>query len=746
VSPVTTLPSGLLEELSTGVLVTDDVGTVLAVNQIAARTLGYAPGVLLGSNIVVLAPQLEAPARGAVKPEDVQRRRLRHKAGHRVLAERRTRARDGLVVYLLDERPAATPAPSPRRESAEQLRVVADAVPALLAYLDADARYVWVNESYQRWFGVPPESVRGRVCQELLGPAAWAALRPYVERALSGEEVTFEDRIPYKSGPARDIRASYVPHRDAGGRVCGFVALVNDISEIRAAEAALRRSEHMLEQSQSTAHVGSWEVTFPNGDHPDAELRWSTETYRIFGHAPGAVQPTQALFYGSIHPEDRERARATASEGLRQGGPFEKEYRIVRPDGSIRILHSWIRLEHDAAGKPIRMLGTVQDVTERKRAEHALKEADRRKDEFLAMLAHELRNPLAPILNAVEILESTRPEQPEITTKFRAVIARQVQHMKRLLDDLLDVSRVSQGKIQLRTERVELAALLAQAVEVSRPVLAEKRHQLSVTPARAPLPLEADPTRLIQVFANIINNAAKYTDAGGRISIASATEGSEAVVTIGDDGMGMSRELLARAFDLFVQETRSLDRAQGGLGIGLTMVRTLVRLHGGSVEALSDGPGRGTTLVVRLPLATVQVGAPGEPPAPITTARGELRVLVVDDNVDAAQALGRLLELLGHRVTMAYDGVEALAAADALRPDLVLLDIGLPGMDGHTVAARLRDAGHRDAALVALTGHGQEDHLRSSTDAGFDHHLVKPVDFASLRQITAAVGRDTADR
>jgi PAS domain S-box-containing protein len=739
---VTTLPTDLLDEVPMGVLVTDDAGTLVAVNRTAAEILGYTPEALVGWNIVVLSPEAEPPPPGSgAPPTTAQRRRLRDKAGHQVVAERRQRAQDGYVVYLLEAAPNAAQAARPRRESAEQLRVVANAVPALLAYLDADARYVWVNESYERWFGAPPDSVRGQHASEVLGPAAWGAIRPHVDRVLAGEEITFEDRVRYKSGPARDIRASYIPHRDAEGRVCGFVALVNDISEIRAAEAALRRSEHLLEQSQSTAHVGSWEVTFAGGDYMNGELRWSTETYRIFGFAPGAVQPTQALFYGAIHPEDRDSTRSIARAGVRQGGPFEKEYRIVRPDGSVRILHSWTRLEHDSSGRPMRMLGTVQDVTERRRAEDALKEADQRKDEFLAMLAHELRNPLAPILNAAEVLESAGPDQHEITAKFRTVIARQVQHMKRLLDDLLDVSRVSQGKIQLRTERVELAALLAQAAEVSRPAIVEKRHQLSLTPPHGPLPLEADPTRLVQVFANIVNNAAKYTDPGGHISVAAVGEGNEAVITVRDDGMGMSPDLLARAFDLFVQETRSLDRAQGGLGIGLTMVRTLVRLHGGSVQAFSDGPGRGTAIVVRLPRAAApEVTVPEPLPAP-APPKGHLRVLVVDDNIDAARALGRLLELLGHQVTLAHDGPEAIATADAVRPELVLLDIGLPGMDGHAVATRLRDAGHRRAALVALTGHGQEDHRRRSTDAGFDHYLVKPVDFALLRQITAGVHR-----
>jgi CheY-like chemotaxis protein len=312
--------------------------------------------------------------------------------------------------------------------------------------------------------------------------------------------------------------------------------------------------------------------------------------------------------------------------------------------------------------------------------------------------------------------------------------------MRRLLDDLMDVSRVSRGEIQLHKQRFDLNGLLGQAVEVSRPMMIEKRHELAIVLAPQTMELEADPTRLLQVFDNLLNNAAKYTDPGGHIAIVVAVEDGEAVVTVRDDGIGMTPDLLARAFDLFVQGTRSLDRAQGGLGIGLTLVQTLVRMHGGSVRAASEGPGRGSQLVVRLPLAPPAPLRPAAPAAaPRAGAGAPLRVLVVDDNVDAAKTLGQLLRLAGHEVSLAHDGAAALAAAVAAPPDLVLLDIGLPGMDGYAVAARLRAAGHAGTALVALTGYGREDDLRRSRDAGFDHHLVKPIDFGQLQRIVLEV-------
>ena len=608
---------------------------------------------------------------------------------------------------------------------------MANAVPALLAYLDTSARYVWANETYRRWFGHAPEEIRGRHVSEVLGAAAWEQLRAYIERALKGEEVTFETRIEYKHGPARDIRASYSPHLDSRGKVRGFVVLSNDISEIRAAERALRRSEHMLERSQSTAHVGSWEVTIGAADGmPEGAVRWSDEMFRILGCEPGSFPVTYASFFAFIHPEDLERVRAGAANRVQRGELVENEFRIVRPDGTVRLMHTWTDFELDAAGKPIRMLGTCQDVTERKRDELELREADRRKDEFLAMLSHELRNPLAPILNAIEIIERAAPDDQQLRSAYHAVIARQLQHMKRLLDDLLDVSRVSQGKIELRKQPVELATLLLQAVEVSRPMMVEKRQQLALTLAQQQLPLEADPTRIVQVFANLLNNAAKFTNVGGRITLTSTVEGDEVVVSVRDDGTGMSPELLARAFDLFVQETRSFDRAQGGLGIGLTMVRTLVKLHGGSVSAFSDGPGRGCEFVVRLPLAPATT-LPKMRSGPLATERPQGR--------SAARA-GRGRQ----RGRRARD--ETRAQAERPPGDAGARRTRRAGGRGGG-AARAGAAGHRPAGHGRLRGRRAAARGRArSRRAGGDHRLRSgggpaPLDRGGVRSPPGQAGR-----
>ena len=297
----------------------------------------------------------------------------------------------------------------------------------------------------------------------MLGAAAFEAIRPHFERVLAGEEVTFDHRFEYTVGPPRHVRASYVPRRDADGRVRGFASLVTDMTEIRSAEAALRRSEHMLEHSQSTAHVGSWEVHLAKYPDDPLSVRWSDEMYRIFGYEPGGIEPTRKLFYDAIHPDDREATRAVSKTGLERGEPFETEYRVVRPDGSVRMIHAWTRFECDAGDRPVRMLGTCQDITDRKKLEEELvsalkelQEADRQKDEFLAMLAHELRNPLAPILNAVEILERADPEDEQRTSTYRAVISRQVQHMKpasparpAVLRTVLTRSQVSRNRARL---------------------------------------------------------------------------------------------------------------------------------------------------------------------------------------------------------------------------------------------------------------------------------------------------------
>jgi CheY-like chemotaxis protein/nitrogen-specific signal transduction histidine kinase len=401
-------------------------------------------------------------------------------------------------------------------------------------------------------------------------------------------------------------------------------------------------------------------------------------------------------------------------------------------------------VEHNAAlirddrGEVTGVVIVLRDIDDRKRAEDALRDADRRKDEFLAMLAHELRNPLAPIKNAVTIMALDEDDR-EAQQWSRAVIDRQVQHLSSLVDDLLDVSRITQGKIALTKAPLAVRTFLIAAVETSRPLIDARKHRLDVVLPDEVIRVEGDPNRLAQVIANLLNNAAKYTPDGGHIRLTVDRDGDEAAIRVKDDGEGISSEMLPRVFDLFSQASQSIDRSDGGLGIGLTLVKRLVEMHGGTVQAHSDGPGHGSEFILRLPLLRTEAPAPVPPRGKARGPGRSRRVLVVDDSQDAANTLARLLRRLGHKVDVAYEGPSAYEAGVALTPDLVLLDIGLPGMDGYEVARRLRAEPALDGVrLVALTGYGSEADRQRSTDAGFDAHLVKPVEFDALRRVLEA--------
>jgi PAS domain S-box-containing protein len=398
------------------------------------------------------------------------------------------------------------------------------------------------------------------------------------------------------------------------------------------------------------------------------------------------------------------------------------------------------------AGVPDGWVAVVLDLTERMRLEAELRQrveqladADRRKDEFLATLAHELRNPLAPIRHAVE-LQRRAAGDSALMEKARSMMERQLAQMVRLIDDLLDISRITRGKLRLRKERVELAAVIRSGIEAARPLIDAQGHQLTVTLPPEPIHLDADSLRLAQVFSNLLNNAAKYTEKGGRIWLTAERQRSEVVVSVRDTGIGIATEHLSHIFEMFSQVAPALERSQGGLGIGLALVRGLVELHGGNVEARSAGLGKGSEFLVRLAVVATaappraETGGDGEK----FTAAARLRILVVDDNRDAADSLAIMLRLAGHEVEMANDGLEAVQAAGAFRPDVVLLDIGLPRMNGYEAARHIREQPWgKDMPLIALTGWGQEEDKRRAQEAGFDHHLTKPVEAEAIQKVLA---------
>lgn len=408
--------------------------------------------------------------------------------------------------------------------------------------------------------------------------------------------------------------------------------------------------------------------------------------------------------------------------------------RLRRKDGTIKdvLIDSSVLWEH---GRFVHTRCFTRDVTDRKRAEDALKEADRRKDEFLAMLAHELRNPLAPIRNSLHILRMTGGNDPA-SGRVGEMMERQVGHMVRLVDDLMEVSRITRGMIELRKEPISVAAVVRSAVETSRPLIEGARHRLDVRIPVEPLLLEGDPVRLTQVIANLLNNASKYTNEAGRITLSVDAENAQAVITVRDNGAGIPREMLPRVFDLFTQIDHAPGRTQGGLGIGLTLVKRLAEMHGGSVEAHSEGVGKGSEFIVRLPLAKVRSDATPQRAEAFGAVLSPRQVLVVDDNRDAAESLAMLLRLMGADVRVAFGGPAAIKMLATFHPSAVLLDIGMPGMDGYEVARLIRaEPGLDDVLLIALTGWGQEEDRRRSEKAGFDHHLIKPADVGALETL-----------
>jgi PAS domain S-box-containing protein len=458
------------------------------------------------------------------------------------------------------------------------------------------------------------------------------------------------------------------------------------------------------------------------------KLRWTERVYEIHGVAPADFHGRVEDFTRLIHPDDAARVSAAIEEALTGDPAYNIEFRIIRPSGEMRWVYTSGRALRDDRQRAIRMLGATIDTTDRKKAEEKLKEAHRQKDDFLAMLAHELRNPLAAIEYALQ-LANVCPDQ---SAEAMEIIERQVGHLAHLIDDLLDVSRITRDRITLQRERLDARLIVRRAVATAQPAINCGRHHLSVLLPDAPLPIDADPTRIEQILVNLLTNAAKYTPERGELSVRAFVENEQLAIKVKDTGIGIPAEMLSRVFDLFIQVNPGLERSQGGLGIGLTVVRRLAELHGGSVSVASEGSGKGSEFTVRLPLLQEHLAdtATNEPAGALAPG---LRVLVVEDNVDAATSLSKLLQNVGCATRVVHDGSTAVVAALEFRPDVVLLDIGLPGVDGYGVARRLSAAPELSATrLIAISGYGHEQDRQRSRQAGFDHHLVKPVHFKTI--------------
>lgn len=473
-------------------------------------------------------------------------------------------------------------------------------------------------------------------------------------------------------------------------------------------------------------------------------LSWNSGAERIFGYsAEEAIGRPITL----IIPAERLEEEPALLERLRRGERIE-HFETVRVTKSgaridVSLMVSPVRA---ADGRVVAASKIARDITQRKQAEAALRDADRRKDEFLAILAHELRNPLAPIRNSLHILRLTGEHAPA-AERVAEMMERQVNHMVRLVDDLLEVSRITRGQIELRKEPTDVTGVVHSAVETSRPLIEAAGHELTLTLPDEPLTVEGDPVRLAQILSNLLNNAAKYTDAGGRIGLTVRRDGGCVAVSVRDTGKGIPSEMLPRVFEMFMQVDRHADRAQGGLGIGLTLVKRLTEMHGGSVQAHSEGAGRGSDFVVRLPLAVQGRKGAQKPQNSTPSFLPSRRALVVDDNRDSAESMGMLLKLLGADVQVVFSGQDALEAMASYKPAVVLLDIGMPGLDGYEVARRIRQQPeYKDVMLIALTGWGQEEDRRRSQSAGFDHHLIKPADLNALRSLLDSLEETPSSR
>jgi len=538
-----------------------------------------------------------------------------------------------------------------------------------------------------------------------------------------------EQRIVRADGEVRWIRVRGQAQFAGDGparRAVRCVGAYLDVTDRKRAEEAVRESERQFRAMADTAPVALW-LTDPGGVCVFLSRQWYESTGQTEAEALG-LGWTEAT-----HPDDREEAGRAFVAADAARAPFRTEYRLRTADGSYRWAIDAGRPRFSPAGVYLGMVGVVFDIEDRKQAENALRDADRKKDEFLALLAHELRNPLAPLRNGLQVMRLAA-DDPAAVAKARDMMDRQLAHMVRLIDDLLDVSRISRNKLELRRERVLLADAVAAAVETARPAIDASGHALEVVLPPGPVHLDADLTRLAQVFSNLLTNAAKYTDRGGRIRLAAERRPGEVVVTVGDNGIGIPAAALPTVFDMFSQVDRSMERSKGGLGIGLALVKGLAEMHGGRVTAESAGEGKGSTFAVTLPAEDAPPAPACPVPARDAAPRGpSRRVLVVDDNRDAAASTAEMLELLGHEVRTAHDGFEAVEAAEAFRPDVILMDVGMPRLNGYDATRRIRERPWgKGVTVVALTGWGQEGDRVQSRAAGCDGHLVKPVHLNDL--------------
>ncbi|MCG2592290.1 PAS domain-containing protein [Ramlibacter sp. XY19] len=635
------------------------------------------------------------------------------------------------AVRLAQETQATRAAQRALQDSEERLRLATDA--AEIAFWDVntlDGMLVW-QPRLRAMFGITGSD-------PLTLADFYAGLHPEDRDAVAAAfnaacdpQVRALYNVEYRTVGRDDGRVRWVAAKgralfDEAGRCVRANGTAIDISGRKATEQAM---EVALEASRTgTFH---WDIQ-------DNTLWWDTALDRLFGLPPGEAVRSLDQFVALVHPDDRAEVIRRCERCRDFADDFEMEFRVVYPDGSVHWLYDRGRTFLDAAGRAKTMTGACVDITDLWLAREALRQADRQKDEFLATLAHELRNPLAPLRTGLHMLQRSGAAG-EQAAKVHGIMQRQLDHMVRLVDDLLDIARISQGKIALRHELLPLQTVLEQALEVSRPLMDAQGLEMAWEGMDSRLMVAGDATRLVQVVGNLLNNAAKYTPRGGRVTLRAGADGDMLRIEVEDTGVGIPPAMLERVFERFAQVQQHLERAQGGLGIGLSVVKSLVEMHGGRVAAESDGPGAGSRFLVWLPRAEARDPVAARADARSSIASMRRKVLVVDDNLDAATTLAMVLEHGGHEVFLAHDGLAALELATRHHPAVVFLDIGMPGMNGYDTAGRIRALpGGAALTLVALTGWGSESDQARSRSAGFDLHLTKPVEMGAVERVMAA--------
>jgi PAS domain S-box-containing protein len=707
----------------------DANGIVLRANRAELELLGYPAEEYVGRHIAEFHADADAVGgilarltAGETLRDEPARMRAKDGSIKHVRITSNVKRKDGKFLHTR----CITRDVSSEHESQQVVAETGDYLEGMLegfvAY-DGNWRMTYMNRAAEQILGRDRRDVLGKTWHQAFPHAVGNPVDHMYQRVMNSRQAErMEFCYPHYRHRWLEISASPVGNG-------GVAVYFRDITELKRRELATSRLAAIVESSDDaiiskslTGIIQSWNQA--------AERMYGFTAQEAIGQSILMLIPPERH-----HEEDEMLARLRRGERIEHYDTVRRRKNGELLDVSLTV--SPIRDEHGRISGASKI---ARDITEKKRAQQALEDANRYKDEFLAMLAHELRNPLAPISNALQLLRVVDASSPQ-ATHARAVMERQLAHLVRLVDDLMEVSRITRGKIELRRETLLLSSVMLSAVETARPALEAAHHNFRIDMPAEAVELDGDFVRLAQVISNLLGNAAKYTDPGGEISLEAAREDGAALIRVRDNGIGIEPEMLPRIFDMFAQVPASQRRSQGGLGIGLALARALVEMHGGTIEATSEGRGKGSAFTVRLPVAAARRRA--DPVSSLRSTRRpdgpRRRVLIVDDNVDAAETLQMVVSTMGHDAETVHDGAAALDAARRQKPDIVLLDISMPGMDGFTVARSIRgEPALRDIRVVALTGFGQQDDRRRSREAGFDDHLVKPVTPEDLRRLLAA--------